>query len=176
MFGASVAASQTSSSSSGNSNQNSNTRRLSVEDEEVVRGLMNAFGTQATTDGTADARSRALQDVQGSIEALFQNFSQTALPQIGGAQRRTGGYNSTTAQLLANDAFARTTAQAAALTVDTINRYETTALAKQQNALAGLSTSLQTLLGASETSNVTQDFSSKSKSNTVAASAKYGLT
>ena len=175
MFGASASVSRTDSKNSGTSSQDSNVRRLRVEDEETLRQIMNIFGQGATGSSVEGARANALQDVQGSISEIFRQYQETALPQIGGQQRRTGGYNSTTGQLLANDAFARASSMALAQTADIVNQYETRALQGQQNALQGLSTALQGLLGAQETSTINQAFNSKSSGTTVKASASYGF-
>ena len=45
------------------------------------------------------------------------------MPQIHQAELGSGGYNSTTGQLLANDAFAATNTKAAATLLDTIIKY-----------------------------------------------------
>lgn len=174
MFGASVSASQTTSSSSGNSSESANLRRLSVEDEEYVRELMRSFSAGTTAD-TATARQNAIQDVQGSIEQIFTQMRESSLPQIMSAQTKTGGYNSSTAQLMANDAFSRAVAQGAALTTDAISRYETTALNKAGIAMQGLQSSLSALLQAQQTSQTDSSFSTRSKSSTVSAGASFGL-
>ena len=174
MFGASASVAQTNSSSSGQSSENSSVRKLNTADEEFVRNLVRGFSGGTTAD-LAGARKQAISDVQGSIQNIFAEFSQTALPQIMTQQNRTGGYNSSTAQLLTNDAFARTVAKGSELTLSAINQYENAALAKSGQALQGLGTSLETLLQAAQESKTDTKSSSKSKSTTVNASASYGI-
>lgn len=174
MFGASASASTTSTSASGSSTEKSNVRRLSEADEAFVSNLMRNFsgGTQADL---GSARANALKDVKGSVNALFSEFSNTVLPQIMTQQNKTGGYNSSTTQLLTNDAFARTVAQGATLTMNAVSQYENAALAKSAQALQGLGTSLDALLQASQTGSVSTDSKSKSSSTTFSASGSIGF-
>lgn len=155
----------TNSSGSGSQNQNSNTRRLSVDDELYIKDLMKAFGGRTNAD-LGSARQQAMTDTQGAVSDLFKQFKDTALPNILSAQQRTGGYGATTAQMLSDDAFARTVSSAAGLQLNAINQYETMALNKSQQALSGLSTSLQTLLQANETTTAESSFKSRAKSRT----------
>jgi hypothetical protein len=174
MFGASASASTTNTSASGSSTEKSNVRRLSEGDEAFVSALMKNFSAGTSADlGTA--RSNALKDVKGSVNALFSEFSNTVLPQIMTQQNKTGGYNSSTSQLLTNDAFARTVAQGASLTMNAVSQYENAALAKSAQALQGLGTSLDALLNASQTSNTSLDSKSKSRSTTFSASGSFGI-
>jgi hypothetical protein len=175
MFGAEASFSTTSSDSSGSSRESGSIRRLGAQDEEFVRNLMRQFSAGTTAD-TGTARKQAIRDVQGNINQLFTQFRETALPQIMTRQNRTGGYNSTTAQLLSNDAYARTVAQGSAMTMDAINNYEQTALAKSQQALSGFSSSLQALLQAQQTSDSSASSQTKTKSSTTSVGASYGFT
>jgi hypothetical protein len=174
MFGVSASASTTNTSSSGSSAENSKVRRLSEADEAFVSNLMRNFSAGGEAD-LKGARANALKDVKGSINNLFSEFSNTVLPQIMTQQNRTGGYNSSTSQLLTNDAFARTVAQGASLTMDAVSRYENAALAKSAQALQGFGTSLDALLNASQTSSTTLDSKSKSRSTTFSAGASFGI-
>lgn len=174
LFGGSAGVSTTGTTSSGSSTEKSNIRRLSEADEAFVSNLMRNFSAGTDAD-LAGARSRALKDVKGSVNQLFSEFSNTVLPQIMTQQNKTGGYNSSTSQLLTNDAFARTVAQGAALTLNAVSQYENAALAKSAQALQGLGTSLDALLQASQTGNVATDSSSKSRSTTIKAAVNFGI-
>lgn len=174
LFGASAGVSTTGTTSSGSSTEKSNIRRLSEADEAFVSNLMKNFSSGATAD-LGKARATALKDVKGSVNQLFSEFSNTVLPQIMTQQNRTGGYGSTTSQLLTNDAFARTVAQGAALTLNAVTQYENVALAKSAQALQGLGTSLDALLQASQTGTVATDSKSKSRSTTFEASGSFGI-
>ncbi len=175
---ATASTSSTSSSGSGSQNQASNTRRLSLDDEEYVRELMRQYGGQATPD-TALARKQAIADSTGAIENLFNEFKNSALPDIMSTQQKSGGYGATTTQLIANDAFSNVVAKGAALRLQAIGEYENRALAKSQTALSGLSTSLQSLLQANEQSTANSNYNtranSKTDSRSITAEASFGF-
>ena len=172
----SASTSSTSSNSSGSGSERSTTRKLSSADEQFVQQLVRQFagGTEANL---TDARKNALADVKGGVEALFKEYSETALPQIMGKQAQTGGYGSSTAQLLTNDAFARTVAQGQKLALDAVTAYETTAINKSNQAIQGLGLSLQTLLQAQQTNDTSSNFNTRSNSrtNSASASGKFGF-
>ena len=69
------------------------------------------------------SRTQALADSQGLVAEIFNQYKNNALPEIYQGQVSSGGYNSTTSQLLANDAFASASSKAAAQMVDTILKY-----------------------------------------------------
>lgn len=64
-------------------------------------------GRATSGDYSKDA---AFADSDAILAQIFRDFSEGTLPKIYQAASGTGGYNSSTAQLLANDAFARTVA------------------------------------------------------------------
>lgn len=174
LFSASASASTTGTDTSGSSTEKSNIRRLNEGDEAFVSQLMRNFSA-GTDANLTSARKNAIKDVKGSVTQLFSEFSNTVLPQIMTQQNKSGGYNSSTTQLLTNDAFARTVAQGASLTMNAVAQYENAALAKSAQALQGLGTSLDALLQASQTGNVSTDSKSKSRSTTFSASGSYGM-
>lgn len=59
----------------------------------------------------------ARQQSADAINNIFTQYRETALPQIMAGQTATGAYGSTSAQLMANDAFSRATAQGAELSL-----------------------------------------------------------
>lgn len=69
------------------------------------------------------SKQAAMNDVQGAIANLFREYSIKALPTIFQAEASSGGYNSTTGQLLANDAYAATVSKGAQLMIDAIDKY-----------------------------------------------------
>jgi hypothetical protein len=174
LFGASGSASlsTTDSKSSGNSSENAIVRRLNSEDEAFVQQLVRQFSGGAAADLGA-ARKQALTDVKGGVDALFAEYKDTALPQIMGKQAQTGGYGSTTAQMLTNDAYARTVAQGQKLAIDAVTQYENTALAKSGQAMQGLGLSLQSLLQAQQTSDTKSKFDTRSSATTKSASGSF---
>ena len=97
-------------------------------------GALDAYGTNVLKDNQAYSKSAAIADSQGAIAELFRQYRNDSLPAIYQQQSNSGGYNSTTGQLLANDAFASTVSKGAALQLDTIQKYRTT----QQNDFSAL--------------------------------------
>lgn len=75
--------------------------------------------------GTTDQYSKqsAIADAQGLVQNIFQQYAITDLPQIYQAENSSGGYNATTSQLLADNAFATTTVKAADTVMDAIKSY-----------------------------------------------------
>ena len=59
------------------------------------------------------SKENAITDAQDVVANIFRDYRNTDLPKIYSAQNTSGGYNSTTAQLLANDAFGAATAKSA---------------------------------------------------------------
>lgn len=98
-----------------------------TSDETVRRGTV---GVTPTLEGLLQEQSRfnleqirdqnmagARRDVRQVTDQLFQNYREQALPDILGEQSSVGVFGSSGAQTLANDAFARTTNQAAELSL-----------------------------------------------------------
>lgn len=161
----SASTSGTESSGSGNQDTRQNTRRLSLADEKYLQDLMKQFGAGSQAD-TGSARKQAIADSNAAITDLFTQFKNTALPDIMSQQAKTSGYGSTTTQLLANDAFSSAVSKGASLRLNAIADYENRALSKSQLALSGLSTSLQSLLQANETSTSSSEYQTRAKSRT----------
>jgi hypothetical protein len=83
----------------------------------------------------------AVKDSQGLVDQIMQSYRESTLPNIYQAERSGGGYNSTTAQLLANDAMAKASAQGAAQVSSTKEKYAQITNQQQQqlvNVLLGL--------------------------------------
>lgn len=83
-----------------------------TEDIELLSRLLRSFNLQ---DVQADSAAEARASAGGAIENLFTQYSEQVLPDILSGQSSAGAYGSTGAQFTANDAFARTVAQAAEL-------------------------------------------------------------
>lgn len=82
-------------------------------------------------------KEAAINDSMGLINSIFKEYQNVALPNIHQAGINSGGYNSTTGQLLANDAYAATTNKAAATVLQAIKEYR--GIEQQDyNVLAGL--------------------------------------
>lgn len=75
--------------------------------------LLRLLGGSAATDKQNFSKSAAQQDAMGLVNNIFEQYRNTALPTIFNAQTGAGAYNSTGAQLIANDAYASTVNKAA---------------------------------------------------------------
>jgi hypothetical protein len=69
------------------------------------------------------SKEAAIKDSSGLVDQIMKQFTEGGLPQIYQAQQNSGGYNSTTAQLMSNDAVSRAAAAGAAATSKTITDY-----------------------------------------------------
>ena len=76
------------------------------------RGSEQYFNNMLSQTGQY-SRENAIGDANGVVANIFRQYKNTDLPQIFQAQNTSGGYNGTTTQLLANDAFASANAKAA---------------------------------------------------------------
>lgn len=79
----------------------------------------------ATANATGDAYSKdsAFKDSDAILAQIFRDFKEQSLPQIYQAQANSGGYNSATGQMLANDAFARAVSQGQAAKLKAASDY-----------------------------------------------------
>lgn len=97
------------------------TKAGSPEANASLDALMQSLTGTATGDDFS--KEAAGVDSDALVAQIMQAFKEQALPQIYQAQTNSGGYNSTTGQLLANDAFARSVAQGQAAKVKTATDY-----------------------------------------------------
>lgn len=162
-FGGSSSSSR--SRTSGSEKGSETIRRLSDESIALTERLAAVFGAEAAGPDQGLSRQAALDDVQSIIGNLFQQYSETALPQIYSAVSGGGGYNSTTGQLLANDAFARTTSQAGEVAIGAITQYEQLAQQRRQISLAGLEIALQSQIAGQEDREFESQFQSRTRSS-----------
>lgn len=69
------------------------------------------------------SKATALTDSKDAVDSIFDEFKDTALADVYKPQCIANGYNSTTMQLLANNAYAKTVVSAAKFQLDTIASY-----------------------------------------------------
>ena len=69
------------------------------------------------------SKDTAIADAQGTVNNVFEQFKDEALVQVYHPQCIANGYNSTTMQLLANNAYAKTVSEGAKVVLDNIQRY-----------------------------------------------------
>ena len=69
------------------------------------------------------SKDTAIADAQGTVNNVFEQFKDEALVQVYYPQCIANGYNSTTMQLLADNAYAKTVSEGAKVVLDNIQRY-----------------------------------------------------
>lgn len=112
-------------------------------DEEFLTALQGL-----TRQGTADlqntkfTRDQAIADTQGMVQEVFRNYQEGDVAQILGQMGQSGAYNSSTAQLLQDNARAVATNKAAGLVLQNIKDYAQLGLA-EQNAVTSLFSTLK---------------------------------
>ena len=92
----------------------------------LLGALMGTTSSSVYGDPNPDyTKAMAISDAQGAVSSVFDTFSKTVLPTIFSNMNKAGAYNSTTSQLMANDAFAAANTKAAGLVLDNIAKYAT---------------------------------------------------
>lgn len=179
MFGASATYSQskTDSSSQGRENSSTSVRRLDGETYQELQKTLRQMQRATEEEDPRYSKQAAIRDSKGIVDSIFADYADTALPQILERQGQSGGYSSTGTQLLANDAYARTTAKASEVIMSAIQGYAATQNQKRQTGIQGLGTVLEGLLAAREDTTNNSSFTSSSKAKTSGFSAKasYGM-
>lgn len=139
----------------GGSSPGSQSVQLTRDQKDASSVLLNAIQQYAkgplAQSATQYGKQAAIADTQGVVRSIFNDFQNTALPAIYQSEIGSGGYNATTGQLLANDAFASTTNKAAATILDTIMKYRQT----EQNDFFNLARLVSAIPGGSVTQNGT---------------------
>jgi len=137
------------------SSQNVNTMDSSLQENfsplavdqigQTFPGLLGEF------QGGDYSKEAAIRDSMGGVQNLFQDFRQTALPGVFNAEAASGGYNSSTGQLLNNDLISKVIAQGRGLIAKNVNDY-----AGIRNAQAGnITNMIRTALEANKFSQTT---------------------
>ena len=91
--------------------------------DELLAAIQQYQNTNLAQSNALYGKQAAMTDAQGAIRSIFDEYSKTSLPTIYQAELGSGGYNSTTGQLMANDAFASANTKAASVLLDTIMKY-----------------------------------------------------
>ena len=68
-------------------------------------------------------KTNAVADAQATVNTIFDTFKDEALVQVYQPECIANGYNSTTMQLLVNNAYAKTVSEGAKVVLDNIQRY-----------------------------------------------------
>lgn len=152
------------------------TTRLDANTLAAVQALLGTATKDASAAGGQYSKDQAVADSQGLVANLFKQYSQVALPQILSKQGATQGYDSTTAQLLANDAFSSTIAKAADVQAGMISSYAATESTKKKVANESIATLLQTLLASKETTSLDKQLNSNTGSSFKGQTTKIGTS
>lgn len=133
------------------------------------KALLDAFTQQLAakqgTGGTGYSKQDAITDVAGTIKNIFSQYREQELPQIIGQMGLAGAYNNTSAQFLANDAFAEAVAKGANATVSAIKDYAGITRDNEQAFQAALLNAFQLQSEAVKSGTTTESGSSTSTSN-----------
>ena len=150
--------------------------------DEQAKALLDALTNRAFDEQTGDpsyTREKAIADAQGMIQNIFKEYQETALPEIYGAQRQTGAYNSTAGQMLANDAFGEAVSRSAQVVQKNIIDYAQLAQGERQLQSSILLDALKLQGSAYESTDLEQKASSQysgtSSTNTRGSSRSWGL-
>lgn len=109
--------------------------------DDNMQAILDAFTSQAFDDLGEDSeytRENAIADAQGTVNAIFRQFSEQALPEIFQAQGNTGAYNTSAGQMLANDAYGQAVASSAQVVMDNIATYAGLGQQERQTQLSAL--------------------------------------
>ena len=69
------------------------------------------------------SKDTAIADAQATVNTIFDTFKDEALVQVYQPECIVNGYNSTTMQLMVNNAYAKTVSEGAKVVLDNIQRY-----------------------------------------------------
>lgn len=187
-FGISLGGSRSSSSSSsvsresGTSSSSLSGTSTTQRFDEQSKALLDALTNRAFTEQTGDpsyTREKAIEDAQGMIQNIFKEYQETALPEIFSAQRQTGAYNSSSGQLLANDAFGEAVSRSAQVVQKNIIDYAQLAQGERQLQSSLLLDALKLQGSAYESQELEQESESSwngiTSTNSRGSSSSYGL-
>jgi len=158
--------SSTTSNSSGRERSTSQTRRLTDQQYMELSRTMRELQAGVEEEDAAFSKAQAIKDSKGLVDNIFAEYRDQDLPQILEKQAVTGAYSSTGTQLLANDAYARTTAKASSAVLGAIASYADIQNQKRATSTNALSSVLSGLLAAREDNTTQSVFSTASKTKT----------
>lgn len=83
-------------------------------------------------------REAAAAQAQGVVKSIFDSYQKTALPQIANMGNRGGSYDSTSQQLMANDAFAQAVNKASETVLATVQKEQQFKMQQDQSDMQAL--------------------------------------
>lgn len=167
--------SNTRSSSEGSESSTTSTRRLSDGQVAELSRTMSRLQRDVDQFDKAYSKQAAIQDSKGLVADIFKQYRETDLPNILQAQSNAGAYSNTGSQLLANDAFARTTSAASSAVLQAIQSYAGIQAERRNVSSQALSTVLSGLLAAREDTTASSMFNTSSKSKTKATTQQHAI-
>lgn len=111
------------------------------------------------------SKADAINDVSGVVSNIFKQFKETTLPNILGVQGAAGAYNSTSAQLLADNAYGQAVAQSSDTVLKAIADYAGIETSKQNAFMSSLLGALQLQGEATKTATAADTGTSSTQSN-----------
>lgn len=182
-FGKSHSSSSSTTNTSGSSTTDLTGLSTTKRFDDAAKALLDAFSNSAfdeVADGESQyTRENAITDASGVVNDIFRQYREQALPEIYSAQGSTGAYNSSAAQLLANDAYGSAVSQSAQVVTDNIARYAELGQNEQQLAISSLLDALKLQGSAYEQENVDQTsnsiFESTSNTRSRGSSSGFGI-
>lgn len=101
----------------------------------LVAGVTSAAISSSYARHSTDA---AYADVQQQTEMLFRKYKDETVPEFHSHIATSGAYNNTSLQLMAENAFAKTVAEAMRLRIDAVNAYTNARAVDGNNAASAL--------------------------------------
>lgn len=141
--------------------------------------ITGTVGTESTFDPATKAildsvlsnkdysKEAAIADSKGAVDYTVKSALEAGAPQISSADKASGGYNSTTTQMLNDDLTARSAAAGQKVLLDTITGYAN-ANANQVQAVTGATS-------VTKGTKVTTDMLTNGAANSKSTSAKFGF-
>jgi len=143
--------------------------------KEKLDSILGLLSERVASPNDQFSKGAAIGDVAGVVKNLFNEFKDTALPEIFSIEAGTGGYSSTAGQLLANDAFARTMSKAAQVTMENVERYAKLDQGQQGLDLQGVVEALKLQAEATGREATAESYSSKNQSLTKGKGGSAGI-
>ena len=116
-------------------------------------------------------KANAVADSNAAINTLFTQFKDDSLAQVYQPQCIVNGYNSTTMQLLVNNAYAKTVSEGAKLQLDNIARYA----GIRVNDLNVMSQLIQSIKNSLNTGNISESYN-MNLTNAINSMAQIGTS
>lgn len=141
------------------------TTSLDAKNKELLDALTAQLSKAAGGGAAGFTKADATADVAGAVQSVYKQFKEQELPQIFAAMGQAGAYNSTNAQLLANDALAEAIGKASTLTVQTVKDYAGITTAKESQIFDSLLKAFQIQSEATKTQQQKESANSSSTSS-----------